>query len=77
MRAAQRGQACALEWGGDGAAQRGNSTAAAGAVNGRQWRTVRGRCNGGAASTALLGARVQGVKEERERRERKREKSES
>ena len=68
--------ACALEWDGDGAAQRGNSTAAAGAANGRQWRSTRGRCSGGAASTALLGARVQGVKEEREKREKEREVSE-
>ena len=59
--------ACALEWDGDGAAQRGSSAAAAGAANRRQRRSARGRCSGGAASTALLGARVQGVKEEREK----------
>ena len=64
--------ACALEWDGDGAAQRGSSAAAAGVATGRQRRSARGRCSGGAASTALLGARVQGVKEEREERERER-----
>ena len=73
----QRSSEGALEWDGDGAAQRGSSAAAAGAANGLQRRSARGWCNGGAASTALLGARVQGVKEERERRERKREKSAS
>ena len=60
--------ACALEWDGDGAAQRGSSAAAAGAANGRQRRSARGRCSGGAASTALLGAQVRAVKEEREER---------
>ena len=50
-----------------------SSAAAAGVANGRQWRSARGRCSGGAASMALLGARVQGVKEEREKREKERE----
>ena len=68
--------ACAIEWDGDGAAQRGSSAAAAGAANGRQLRSARGRCSGGAASTALLSNRVQGVKEEREKREKEREVSE-
>jgi len=42
------------------------------ATAGRQQASGRGRCSGAAASTALLGARVQGVKEEREKRERER-----
>ena len=45
-----------LEWGGDGAAQRGNSVAAVGSANGRQRRSVCGcACSSGAACAEIPG----------------------